>query len=144
MQQLNLIEASDAEAGATAVIEFDGGSTCNVPKWGYGNGYGSYRINGGEIKRVQFEPMSANCGEISTLLCALKEASQAGYKNVEIFGDSKIALLRCHRASKQKKFSRTEMFLRLSSELLAICRSSFQNVKTTWHPRSKSVENFGH
>jgi hypothetical protein len=52
-------------------IHFDGGTTCNIPSRGYGNGYGSYLVNE-EIVKVDFgRPMSSNQAEIRTLIAAV-------------------------------------------------------------------------
>lgn len=58
------------------IIEFDGGSTCNVPKLGYGDGYGSYQIDQREIVRLQFgKGFSANAAEILTLAASPSRAA---------------------------------------------------------------------
>jgi hypothetical protein len=59
------------------VIEFDGGTSCNIPSKGYGIGYGSYHVFCGdnkiiEVSRQEFgSGHSCNSAEITTLSTAL-------------------------------------------------------------------------
>ena len=130
----------------TVKIVFDGGTPCNVPSRGYGEGYGSFTLNGQRPWRLQFgEPMSANAAEIRTLICAIRVVLlvESNPHNVilEITGDSQIALGRCHKGRKPPKGSGP--FVRACEELLIVC-SQFHKVRTKWHKRERSVELFGH
>lgn len=128
-------------------IVFDGGTPCNIPRLGFGDGYGSYRIDDREIVRLKFGvPMSNNAAEISTLVEAIKKARELGATSLFISGDSQIALAwvdRCTGARKpKKKVSGTPAFLesinRLSIALFGI------SAQTHWRSRDHSVRIFGH
>jgi ribonuclease HI len=131
-------------------IEFDGGTPCNIPRLGYGNGYGSFIIvDGGTrqpIRRLEFgQPMSANVAEISTLIAALRcVAKNYNPENtfLEIHGDSKIALSRCSKPLKMKR-TYDSMFAEAVT-LLQQELKSFAGFETRWRGRAKSVELFGH
>lgn len=78
-------------------IEFDGGTSCNIPRLGYGNGYGSYKIDNEPVYRCFFNrPMSANAAEILTLVHAINTIRSrdfpVGQIRISIYGDSQIAL----------------------------------------------------
>jgi ribonuclease HI len=132
-------------------IRFDGGTSCNKPRKGYGNGYGSYQINDGKVVRLKFGvPMSNNVAEISTLISAVNSLT-ADYKvtRLHIYGDSRIALDWAYRAGnriayKPPKHGRhaPEFFNALMSLYEAL--KGFAEVKTEWEPRSKNRQVFGH
>lgn len=135
----------------TIRVEFDGGTPCNIPRLGYGIGYGSYKINGQPIVRVTHGiPMSANVAEIMTLVSALKDVQvQFGNRvKVKIFGDSQIALnwAAGHTPSgKKKKFSKkVNQPFRDAVDALRLMTTQFSIVTTNWRGRAKSVELFGH
>lgn len=134
------------ESQRVVKIEFDGGTPCNIPRLGYGIGYGSYRINEEQIVRVDHGiPMSNNVAEIATLLCALNVVAKRhdpGTIKLNIHGDSKIALSRCITPLKKKKSLDTE-YGRICHKLISIC-GQFQNVSIHWRGRQASVKLFGH
>ncbi len=128
-------------------IEFDGGSTCNVPRLGYGEGYGSYQIDDREIVRVSFGiGHSSNSAEIRTITKALEDLydsdSKAAFKTVLIRGDSKIALKWVNHRGPIKG-TPSPQFVEAISLLRAIA-IRFTNLKTEWRSRDVSVEIFGH
>lgn len=131
-------------------VEFDGGTPCNIPAKGYGDGYGSYQISycghTRPITRLDFaRPMSANVAEITTLLYALKtvvrtfDASQTW---VHVHGDSIIALHRCTISVKKWKRTSPE-FMEAAQQLFDRCKQ-FLGVSTHWRGRAASVKLFGH
>lgn len=143
-------------------VEFDGGTPCNIPRLGYGDGYGSYvwkdeaGINATQSKivRVNFaRPMSCNVAEVCTLLRAIDSimsAYEPSTTKLSIYGDSKIALNRCnkrikdaHRKPLPDKFPRSPEFIDRCDELLAKC-AKFHSVETCWRGRDASVKLFGH
>lgn len=144
------LRTSYAQVEHSVKVEFDGGTPCNIPRLGYGNGYGSYQIseNGVSlaIQRCSFGvPMSANVAEISTLIAALKRVKKCYNPEntfVEIHGDSKIALGRCHRALNPKK-QYDPSFATAVTELNSLCME-FAKVETLWRGRAASVKLFGH
>jgi hypothetical protein len=129
-------------------IEFDGGTTCNIPSRGYGNGYGSYRINGGKIVKLSFNcPMSCNAGEVLTLFFAIRAAALSGAKTLHVVGDSQIALKWARiaaglRKRKGKEGKGTREF-GLAIDLL-IRASEGLSITTEWIPRQKALAVFGH
>lgn len=132
----------------TIRIEFDGGTPCNIPRLGYGNGYGSYKIEHFPIMRLNFgTPMSANVAEIRTLIHAIELVSEWGNHAstiLEIHGDSKIALNRCKKklTAKQMKKSSPD-FAEACNVLCGLC-DLFAIVETHWRGRQASVKLFGH
>lgn len=126
------------------VIEFDGGTSCNDPKKGYGDGYGSYQIDGGEIKRVKFgKGHSGNSAEIRTLIAALHELAQSDRGGrVLCRGDSQIALkwITCRTAPKSKC---SPAFISAVIDLHEWA-SKFTTIKGEWRRRNHSVKLFGH
>jgi ribonuclease HI len=96
MQPPPIRPSEDASSSSINVIaiRFDGGTSCNKPRKGYGNGYGSYQINDGEIERLRFGvPMSNNVAEISTLTSAVNALKTDRKRTrLHIYGDSRIAL----------------------------------------------------
>lgn len=131
------------------VIEFDGGTPCNIPRLGYGDGYGSYQIDSGGtrapiVRRNFGVPMSANVAEISTLIAAIKTVLKSFDPKItalDIRGDSKTALWRC--AKRTKPTSPPSDFKAAADELFSLC-AQFNEVKTNWRGRKVSVRLFGH
>ncbi len=124
-------------------IEFDGGTSCNIPRLGFGNGYGSYKINDEPVHRCFFNlPMSANAAELRTLWYAAKALIDRGIdvatSTLLVVGDSQIAL---GWAGNPKK---TTPEFKESVALLRECLDKFYRVETVWQPRLKSVATFGH
>lgn len=124
-------------------IEFDGGTPRNIPRLGYGNGYGSYQLNGGQIVRVEFgAPMSSNVAEIRTLIVAIKSIGlPVESTKLLIHGDSQIALNRCLNRLKPKK--RNGDFGLACEELFSTCQR-YACVRIHWRGRAASVRLFGH
>jgi hypothetical protein len=81
---------------AVCTIFFDGGTSNNNPHiGGYGNGYGSYQVNGEVVKLDFAKPMSANEAEIRTLIAAAEAAKltcEPEKTRLCVYGDSQIAL----------------------------------------------------
>lgn len=142
------------EVSEKVTIEFDGGTPCNIPARGYGDGYGSYRINMRPIVRKQFHrPMSANAAELFTLHAALEEAaSLCNPKATELLirGDSKIALKWAKCGFHNGKRNEAKIDRKVSPEfiesiqLVAVAIKPFGNVTCEWRDRSHSVRIFGH
>jgi len=127
-------------------IHFDGGTPCNIPRIGYGIGYGSFRLDDGEVIRVDHGiPCSNNAAETLTLCCALEVALAAGATGVIIEGDSQIVIRRVNarNGKKKKKVSGSEAF-RESLEKLSSLLSKFESVRAIWLPRRYAVAAFGH
>lgn len=136
----------------TFKIEFDGGTSCNIPRLGFGNGYGSYKINDEPIHRCNFnQPMSANAAEIRTLGYAVKAIVDRGIDPSKailvLFGDSQIALNWARKCffNQPAKVSKkaTPEFIDAICEL-RLYLTKFLAVHTHWQPRLKSVATFGH
>lgn len=131
-------------------VEFDGGTPCNIPRLGYGDGYGSYRVNQGMITRVKFnEPMSNNVAEIRTLIKALEYVIRTydPYRTkLTISGDSMIALSRCTKRLKMnaKACRNRSVAFQDACDTLASQCAQFAKVETNWRGRSASVALFGH
>lgn len=128
-------------------IEFDGGSTCNIPRLGYGKGYGSYRIGDREIVRVNFGMgHSSNSAELRTLVKALEDLhdsdDRSPLKDVLIRGDSKIALKWVSHRGKIKGTPSPEFVEAIG--LLRAIAAKFTRLRTEWRTRDVSVEIFGH
>lgn len=144
-----LLEQNQDASVKTVRIEFDGGTPCNNPQKGFGNGYGSYKINDEPIYRLRFNrPMSNNVAEISVLIHALRTVYQRGnpeFVMLEIHGDSQIALNRCTRGltAKQRRSVRNPDFGNACDELRTLC-TQFAHVHTNWRGRDASVKLFGH
>lgn len=134
-------------------IEFDGGTPCNVPRLGYGIGYGSYRVDEGPvIRRDHGVPMSANAAEIMTLVEAVRYIGilekERSVIELEIWGDSQIAIKwanGCTPSGKPAKLSKgtSEMF-RNSIQTLRDVLRPYGAVHAHWHRRINSVKTFGH
>lgn len=129
-------------------IEFDGGTSCNVPSRGYGDGYGSYRINQERPVRLQFyRSMSANAAEILTLVKGVQEAKQKGATDLLIIGDSQIALKWANVAAGKRpatKLGKTSVEFQKSISFLQTAMAGILSIETKWQPRLKSVATFGH
>jgi ribonuclease HI len=141
------VSTDQARESETVRVEFDGGSTCNIPRLGYGQGYGSYRIGDGKVQRLQFqECMSANCAEILTLVAAVEFAKKSGAKKFLIVGDSQIALKWANVACGNRKATKTrntsEGFQRAIVLLYQVARGL--RIETKWQPREVSFVTFGH
>lgn len=136
----------------TVRIEFDGGTPCNIPRLGYGDGYGSYKIDSEPIYRLNFRiPMSANCAEIRTLARAVESVAQTHGKDgiaLEIYGDSQIALKWARNKTENGK--RAKMSKNASDDFafaistLHAALDGFAKVSATWRGRAVSVRLFGH
>lgn len=128
-------------------IEFDGGSSCNIPSRGYGEGYGSYQINDRDIVRVSFGlGHSSNSAEIRTLVRALEDLLDtdpvAPFKTVLIRGDSQIALKWVlHRGP--IKGTPSPQFVEAVG-MLQRTADKFTLLRTEWRGREHSVALFGH
>lgn len=143
-EQRNGKEPEAKRAGWDHVIEFDGGTDCNDPKKGYGEGYGSYQIDGGNIVRVKFgKGHSNNSAEIRTLIAALRDLAEDGrLGRVLCRGDSQIALNWITQKSGPNRKS-SEGFLE-AVEMLREEVKRFVKVKGEWRRRNHSVKLFGH
>lgn len=137
----------------TIQIRFDGGTSCNIPRLGYGNGYGSYQIDDNPIYRLSFNiPMSANAAEIRTLARAIETVSQneihTALIRLSILGDSRVALKWANVAAgkrKRTKIANTSSEFQESILMLErFIRRGWADVMTTWTPRQRSVAVFGH
>lgn len=131
-------------------VHFDGGTPCNVPRLGYGIGYGSYRIDNREIVRVNHgRPMSANAAELFTLVRAIQDVVGSIGRDVRLLvvGDSQIALKWARgttpkgKAVKQPKGG-SEEFRNAIQSLRDVIKGF--HVETLWQPRIHSVRVFGH
>lgn len=131
------------------IIEFDGGTSCNNPKQGYGKGYGSYQIAELNIVRVEFGMgHSCNSAEILTMNAALNGLIETVGKDVAknmtilVRGDSRIALKWVHQRG-DPSFKTSPMFQDAIAALKKIV-PHFKKIETQWRGRHKSVELFGH
>lgn len=133
-------------------IEFDGGTSCNIPRLGFGNGYGSYKINDEPVHRCNFnQPMSANAAEINTLAYAVKAIRDRGIDTSQtslvIIGDSMITIgwVNYIARKEKRKFSKkaTEPFKDAVAKLYEVL-PGFAQISAKWQPRIKSVATFGH
>ncbi len=130
-------------------IEFDGGTSCNIPSRGYGDGYGSFKIGDREVERIEHRrPMSCNVAEIMTAVVALDRCRHFfGSSEILLRGDSKIALNWANIGNGRKPIlpnkKKAESFRNAVSELIVAIRHH-KNVKTEWRNRNHSVTLFGH
>lgn len=134
------------------IIEFDGGTSCNDPAKGFGNGYGSFLLKERPndplpIERRQFGiGHSCNSAEIMTLVSALDYLATnipiAKTSRVLCRGDSKIALkwVSCKKIPPEKSSPK----FRESIATLRKIVGQFQCVRTEWRSRDESVRLFGH
>ena len=150
--QLSLFSEAAPPARHRHTIEFDGGSTCNIPRLGFGEVYGSYRIDGGAIVRRRFGIRgSANLGEIMTVTDALRAVGalheDLAAVEVEVTGDSQIALKWAANPKTVKKEkmmdSSTPQFRDAVGKLMEL-KYRFAAVRTTWVGRDYMVALFGH
>lgn len=139
-------DPASVQVASAHVIEADGGTSCNIPAKGYGEGYGSYKIDDGKVMRYTFGMgHSNNSAEIRIIVEALRDLAAAGNameKTVLIRSDSQIALKWVtHLGVPSKKSSGrfTEAILLLRAEV-----ARFGSVRTEWRGREHSVAMFGH
>lgn len=131
------------------IIEFDGGTSCNIPRQGFGYGYGSYQIQGQQIVRVKFGlGHSCNSAEIRTATAALLDlVSQYDYPStisVLLRGDSKIALKWANpKYTSQPKQESTNNFIIAIKDIRQVA-IKFKSIRTQWRSRDVSVKIFGH
>lgn len=139
-----------AQPKRTVQVHFDGGTPCNIPRLGYGIGYGSYRLDEGPVVRVNHgRPMSANAAEIFTLVSAIQQVVATHGRGVRVLvvGDSQIALKWARgktpkgKPCKQAKGGSEEF--RNAIQSLRDVLKGFE-VETQWRPRANSVRVFGH
>ncbi len=136
------------EYSRTGRIEFDGGTTCNVPAKGFGTGYGSYKIENAPITRLEFDfPMSNNAAEVLTIFFGIMDAKQKGFTNLHVIGDSQIALRWVDVAAGNVKASKgsgsgTREFQKAISLLLRAAPGL--RITTEWQPRQHFVDTLGH
>ena len=140
-------QLSEKQIERATRVEFDGGSTCNIPRLGYGKGYGSYKVGDGPVRRVRFEgAMSANCAEVLTLVAAITDARKTGAKKLLLIGDSQIALKWADVATGKRKATKigktSEGFQRAITSLYQVACGI--RIETRWQPREMSVATFGH
>lgn len=154
LNQTELFETVKADSTSTSTVRvvFYGGTSCNVPRLGFGDGYGSYQIDNHQIRRVKFGSMSANCAEVLTLCSALEEAILLFDPNrtgLIITGDSMIALRKAATCFKYRKIDKkikangTQEFKDAVAQLTALVKQ-FGSVRTQWWRRENSVAIFGH
>lgn len=139
----------------TVLIHFDGGTPCNIPRLGYGIGYGSYNFDGGEPVRVSHGiPCSNNAAEILTLCCALEALAAKGQCSgirVNVVGDSQIALKWLNIAAGKRTLKKKKSYTPTGSpdfiasiQRLNIAVKPFADVSGTWLQRDHAVAAFGH
>jgi len=134
-------------ATTTALIYFDGGTTCNKPSVGLGEGYGSYKINSRPIVRLKLgKPHTNNSAEVATLYAAVVEAKALGWRKLHIFGDSQVALKAClpRPVSRSSRYpdNGSDMYKQARRDLqLALAYVTFT---TQWVPREQIFNLFGH
>lgn len=133
-------------------IHFDGGTSCNIPRLGYGEGYGSFRINDGiedEIVRVKHgENHSNNSAEVLTLVSALQSIQRYKDDNILIIGDSQIALNQANKCFKDKMgfifHKRSSRMYKDALKKLHYAILTFKSIETKWIPRKEIFAIFGH
>lgn len=131
------------------IIEFDGGTSCNNPKVGYGIGYGSFKIGEGKITRKEFGNCSVNAAEVYTIAKALEAVPESWRKEKFLVrGDSMIAINWVKKAFAGVK--RTEKHLRMDDpfcaaiEALYAITGHFKHIDAEWRRRHHSLRIFGH
>ena len=137
------------------IIEFDGGTSCNDPAKGYGDGYGTFMVGEKGTVFSSANPKftrrfgighSWNSAEIYTLVEALlhlhKELDRPKEASVLCRGDSRIALkwVNCKKHPPEKTSPKFRDGIR---DLRSIV-SEFGCVRTEWRGREHSVKLFGH
>lgn len=130
-------------------VEADGGNKGNIPRLGYGNGYGSYAIDGGEPIKIEYGvPMSNNVAEISIIHSALEDIFlDFGASHVLVRSDSQTALSWIKRYNKYKdaiKFPFENVSYCKAAQSLVSMIKKHKSVEQEWRGRAKSVELFGH
>lgn len=131
-------------------ITFDGGTSCNQPKKGFGMGYGSYQIEGRPIvSRIKFGMgHSCNSAEIRTLEAALADLSSShpnpSSLHLIIKGDSKIALRWANPKFKDQPANHSWHEFHTAIAMLRTHLSKFASITRIWHGRDNSVRLFGH
>lgn len=130
-------------------VKFDGGQPCNIPRLGYGEGYGSFSINDENPIRLKFGAVSNNVAEIKTATEASKEVIKRYGACVHIYfeGDSQIALKWISnetKSGKKAKFSKgvNQAFKNSVSDLHSVLFGI--QVSVNWVPRLQMVAVFGH
>jgi ribonuclease HI len=137
---------------STYVIEFDGGTSCNNPKKGYGEGYGSYQVSRDGIKypivRLTYGMgFSSNAAEIRTAGEAIEGAHQLGLSgggDVLIRGDSKLALRWIKSCLEEIPRDSCSESMCQAIKFLKTKVGYFPKIRTEWRPRKVSLEIFGH
>ena len=138
------------------LIEFDGGTSCNIPAKGYGNGYGSFRITckgddpeSSIVERVKLGPgYSCNAAEIGVLAHAITKLhsvismSNNTGASIHCIGDSQIAL--GWLTKKTEPRSATCPKFPESIARLRAAMTGFKSVTGQWRTRTESVRIFGH
>jgi ribonuclease HI len=128
------------------LVEFDGGTSCNIPAQGYGEGYGSFQIDHGTVHRVTFgRGHSSNASEILTLAAALEHLySRGGADCMKLFirGDSQIALKWATDTSNPR--AKTSECFKQAIARVRLFNHLFADIKTEWRGRRHSVKLFGH
>jgi ribonuclease HI len=150
-QSSPLLERVELPANGIKIV-FDGGTSCNNPKQGFGKGYGSYQINGDPVvSRIQFGMgHSCNSAEIRTLHAAIEAVVNRSSPEVlsrthlVIFGDSKIALKWANPRHKEEPAEHTWKEFKTAIAMLRVHLPKFASIKRIWHPRAESVKLFGH
>jgi ribonuclease HI len=131
-----------------ATIEFDGGTSCNIPRLGFGKGYGSFRINGGKIRKIEFaDPMSCNAAEIATMALAIAFAKAEGFNRFLIKSDSMIALKWANVVAGNRKATKLGKASDSMQDAVMKLRQIVEitdEIQTQWQPRLSSVAIFGH
>lgn len=139
------------------LVEFDGGAR-HVPGFtGFGMGYGSFRYNGGKVRKVEMNRiMSANAAEIWTLSAAvniLANEWDPSELSLDIWGDSTIAIKWALISAKDKAVippvGKSKLSRGSSEEMKTAVKSldvmsKFRTVRAQWHGRANSVKAFGH
>jgi ribonuclease HI len=135
------------------VIEFDGGTSCNLPAQGFGKGYGSFQIRSNllqktyPIQKVEFGyGHSCNSAEIRTLVAALRDladkCTDTKTTTILVRGDSRIALKWVW--SRKTPTEKSTPLFKEAILLLQQEAAKFKHVKTEWRSREHSVKLFGH
>lgn len=138
------------------LIEWDAGTSCNIPAKGYGAGYGSFRITmkgddpeSSIIERVKLgKGYSCNAAEIDVLAHALSRLGDtlhpdsASIASVHCIGDSQIAL--GWLTKKGVPYSKTCPKFPESIARLRAAMTGFKSVTGQWRTRTESVRIFGH
>lgn len=133
-------------------IHFDGGTSCNIPRLGYGAGYGSYQVDSNPVVRIEHQVnCSANAAEILTLCCALESLCDRPGLWLKVFGDSQIAIkwmnICCGNMLAKKQNDKNphgSVEFVEAIQRLRNCARGFGRVEAAWLPRAHAVAAFGH